>query len=294
MNFFNIVILGVGKMAKDCAAILLENGMRLHAVHETEKNEFSPLPGFCSRVKIAFQQPTANELTTYLSSLSEPTILFSINNNYLFPQSIVKKENLRIINFHNSLLPRYRGHGRVIPVWVIFNGESHHGVTWHLVDENTDTGNILCQRKFKVSNDDTALNIMMKAIGLGTKLFSECWKEFINPENKGHPQKRTSERVYGLKDIPNDGYLDISWDFDMMARFLRCLDYEPFSLFPLPQAKIGGKLYQIKKYQIIPKRSQGLKNKIQYKNDLNNEKEIDFVFPEGIIKLQVKERPRNG
>jgi phosphoribosylglycinamide formyltransferase-1 len=64
----------------------------------------------------------------------------------------------RIINLHPSLLPKYGGpgmYGARVHRAVIEAGETESGCTVHLVDEGTDTGPILLQKKVPVAPDDT-------------------------------------------------------------------------------------------------------------------------------------------
>ena len=97
--------MGFGKMPADCAAILLANNIDIQDIWETERSVFSPLQGFCKRYKISFKRPARNETTVLLESIKKPTVVLSINNNYIFPRDILRKKKLRVINFHNSLLP---------------------------------------------------------------------------------------------------------------------------------------------------------------------------------------------
>lgn len=85
MSFFKIIIMGFGKMPTDCAGILLTNNVPVHGIWETEKSEFSPLEGLSARLNIPFERPSRKEATALLDSLREPAVVFSINNNYLFP-----------------------------------------------------------------------------------------------------------------------------------------------------------------------------------------------------------------
>ena len=72
---------------------------------------------------------------------------------------ILKKYEGRIINLHPSLLPKYGGQGMYgsrVHEAVLAAGEKESGCTVHLVDEGTDTGQILLQRKVPVLEGDTA------------------------------------------------------------------------------------------------------------------------------------------
>lgn len=69
----------------------------------------------------------------------------------LIKEPILSLPQLGFINLHPSLLPNYRG---MAPQhWPIINGEREAGITVHYVDEGTDTGDIIIQRRFPL--DDT-------------------------------------------------------------------------------------------------------------------------------------------
>jgi methionyl-tRNA formyltransferase len=57
----------------------------------------------------------------------------------------------KLLNVHNSLLPRYRG---VRPVnWALKNGEAQHGVSLHVITAGIDEGAILDQEAFGIDPD---------------------------------------------------------------------------------------------------------------------------------------------
>ena len=61
------------------------------------------------------------------------------------------------INFHDGPLPEYAGLNT--PVWALLNGETQHGVTWHLMTREVDRGDILAQRRFDLTDSETALTL---------------------------------------------------------------------------------------------------------------------------------------
>jgi phosphoribosylglycinamide formyltransferase-1 len=72
---------------------------------------------------------------------------------------ILEEYRGRIINMHPSLLPKYGGQGMYgarVHKAVLAAEEKESGCTVHFVDEGTDTGPILLQRKVPVFKDDTA------------------------------------------------------------------------------------------------------------------------------------------
>ena len=89
------------------------------------------------------------------------------------PLQMIKLATHGGINYHPSLLPKYRG-GSAIN-WAIINGETETGVTIHFIDEGVDTGPILLQEKVDISPDDTVKSVYFdKLYPLGIKMIAEA------------------------------------------------------------------------------------------------------------------------
>ena len=77
------------------------------------------------------------------------------------------------INYHPSLLPKYRG-GSAIN-WAVISGEKETGVTIHQIDEGVDTGPIILQEKVEITPEDTVKSLYFeKLYPLGIKLVAEA------------------------------------------------------------------------------------------------------------------------
>lgn len=88
-------------------------------------------------------------------------ILVSMSFNQIFKPIILSK--YKIINCHAGKLPFYRG--RNILNWVLINDEKEFGITAHYVDEGVDTGDIIIQKTYPITNKDnyrTLLNVAYK------------------------------------------------------------------------------------------------------------------------------------
>ena len=69
----------------------------------------------------------------------------------LIKEPLLSIPKMGFVNLHPSLLPDYRG---MAPQhWPIINGEKEAGITVHYVDEGTDTGDIIVQRKIVLTDD---------------------------------------------------------------------------------------------------------------------------------------------
>jgi methionyl-tRNA formyltransferase len=80
-------------------------------------------------------------------------------------QSILKNELLSVpricvINRHNALLPKNRG--RITPFWVLYRNEKETGVSIHIVEEGIDSGDIIVQERYPVTENDTFNTLVEK------------------------------------------------------------------------------------------------------------------------------------
>jgi amino acid adenylation domain-containing protein len=97
------------------------------------------------------------------------------------------------INYHDSLLPKYAG--LYATFWAIVNDEKKHGITWHVVDEGIDTGNILTQAEVSIEQEDTSSSLNMKCYEVAIKAFSELLDNLDN-DNITPQEQNLAERSY--------------------------------------------------------------------------------------------------
>ena len=90
----------------------------------------------------------------------ECDLFVSMSFNQIFKSKLINIPKLKTINCHAGKLPFYRG--RNILNWVLINDENEFGITVHYVDEGIDTGDIILQRTYDITEKDdygTLLNI---------------------------------------------------------------------------------------------------------------------------------------
>lgn len=78
-------------------------------------------------------------------------VLVSNGCPILLPVSSLRKPNQLFLNVHPSLLPNNRG--RHPANGVLLHDDERAGATLHYMDDRADTGNIIFQKSFPVSND---------------------------------------------------------------------------------------------------------------------------------------------
>lgn len=90
-------------------------------------------------------------------------IFVSMSFNQIFREPLLSLPPLKAINCHAGKLPQYRG--RNILNWVLINDKKEFGITVHHIDKKIDTGNIILQKTFPITDNDdysTLLSIVHK------------------------------------------------------------------------------------------------------------------------------------
>jgi len=249
MEYDRVILIGSGKIAVDCLNILLEHTTRVLCM-EYARNPLSILETVCKGKGITYKHYTSRAgLTGYFLGTCEKTLVVSANNNYIFPKKVLENSKLKIINFHNALLPRHRG--RNAPTWAIYAMEERTGITWHEVNAGIDTGNIIIQKEVPIGHRTTALELVRECMVAGVDAFREIISPVLAGEYPSRPQTGPEEHeLHYSWEVPNNGYLDITWPIQKISAFLRSLDYGKAAVFPKPRMVVLGREYTISGYRI--------------------------------------------
>jgi methionyl-tRNA formyltransferase len=236
-----VVVIGNGKMALDCLKILMDKAVEVPLVVHAPIEESARLARFCERQGIPtlpIRDPGEREVVERVQEF-EPDIIFNINSFSILREPLLSLPPEGIMNFHNGPLPRYRGLN--IPSWVIINGESVHGVTWHFVEAAVDAGDIVTQRMFPLEGSETALGLTFKCILEGTDLFHEVAEAVIRGVVPRRPQGDGGS-YYSQRDVPYGGRVPFDLPFVELERLVRGLDFRPYpNPFVYPKTAYGGR-----------------------------------------------------
>lgn len=140
-----------------------------------------------------------SEFVKDMPSFSVDDIGISYDFGKIFPDSLL--QNLKIINIHFSLLPKYRG---AVPVEAaILNGDVTTGITFQWTDKVMDAGDIILQKEVEIKQEwtsgllqaymDSLLPEMLQSVFFGVSRELEstkqiggityCYKTLLNREN---------------------------------------------------------------------------------------------------------------
>lgn len=222
-----IVIIGQGKMALDCARLAAARAEpELVAVVCTDQAD-RRLTAFCHKESlpiVSAANPNDPEAVETVNQLA-PDFLLSVNNYRLLKQPLLQTARRGALNFHNGPLPRYAGVN--IPTWSIWHGEARHGVTWHHIDDGIDTGAIAAQTWFDLAAEETAASLTFRCITAGTELFPSILDD-LAADRVGRQAQDGARSYFAARDVPNGGFVELSWKASVLSRFLRAMDFAPF------------------------------------------------------------------
>lgn len=111
-----------------------------------------------------------NDVVSFISGF-KPKYLLATHFNQLIKPVLLNLPETECLNIHPSLLPAYKG---VDPVFFArLNDEKELGVTLHKMAESFDTGEILSQKRFIPSTEESVLSINAELFMEGAKLASQ-------------------------------------------------------------------------------------------------------------------------
>ena len=231
----NFIVLGTSEFTICCARGLMDSSAKVSALvsmpSESRPDNSADLAGFAEQNGISYEQVTdinAEDCLDLLRGYS-PDYLFST-----WPK-ILKTEALSVpryftVGSHPTELPHNRGRHPIH--WLISQGIRQSYLSFFRMDEGVDSGNILLQVPYEVSDKAVIgdLNALVnEAAYKGTKsLAAQLQKE---PDFPGEAQDQDKAN-YWRKRTPHDITLDLRMPSDAIFRTVR--SYSP----PYPCAKL--------------------------------------------------------
>jgi methionyl-tRNA formyltransferase len=146
------------------------------------------------------------------------SVLLSVNYIFIVDEDLLSIATDYAINFHGSLLPKYRG--RTPHVWAIINGEKETGITAHLMTGEVDNGPIIKQQVIKIEDSDTGFTILNK--------FNEAYPFLIDlvlddiKSDRIAPKSQMHEKAtFFGKRVPDDGEINWEWQKERIYNWVR-------------------------------------------------------------------------
>jgi methionyl-tRNA formyltransferase len=179
-----IVLLLTGELGINILSFLIEQGENIAGIVTIKNQQDSfnkKIRDLCLESSLLLKEIDGNEdISGFLKEMKADFIL-SVYWPYILKKEIIEMPKDGIINFHLSYIPYNRGSNPNI--WPIIDN-TPAGVTIHFIDEDIDSGAIVCQEKVEVEITDTAGTLFRKLIYQMTKMFKSEWSDIKNKKFK--------------------------------------------------------------------------------------------------------------
>ena len=173
-------------------------------------------------------------------------LFVSMSFNQIFKTTMINLPRFKTINCHAGKLPFYRG--RNILNWALINDEREFGITVHYLDEGIDTGDIILQETYPITDEDNYGTLLAKAYEGCADILYRAIKMIQNNEVKPIKQNDIDPvGIYCGMRQPGDEIIDWTQTSRELFNFIRALST------PGPQAVswISGRIIQINKAKMV-------------------------------------------
>ncbi len=217
-----VVILGYGELAQSIVLGVLRAKHQVVGVMRWEKQRPNPVSAFfrdffmpnnlltiikSNKIKeINAKNANSEQFIKQIKQLNPDVIIVSSWGEIL-KQEIIDLPKLACINCHPSLLPKHRGSNPYTSV--IMAGETVTGVTFHLMSEKIDAGEILMQAEVPVTLNDTGETLRNKCAFKA----KETVRLLLSSLEKGEliPVKQDEEKASYFNALSEDNAI-INWE----------------------------------------------------------------------------------
>ena len=105
-----------------------------------------------------------------------PELIIVAAYGKILPAAMLQLPKYGVINFHPSLLPKYRGSSPIQSA--LLNGDAVSGVSIIQMNEKMDSGNIIIQKEFEITKEDDYFSIADRSAMIGLGLIRETIDKF--------------------------------------------------------------------------------------------------------------------
>ncbi|MGI6787020.1 MAG: methionyl-tRNA formyltransferase [Acholeplasmataceae bacterium] len=172
----------------------------------------------------------------------KPDLIVTAAYGQILPRGLI--DNIRSINIHASLLPKYRGGAPIQKS--IMNLDKETGISIMNMEYKMDSGDVYYQKSIPIKDFDTTTTLTRKLSILG----SEMILEYLANQDKYPPVKQEESLVTFAYNITfNDQIIDWSLNCDQIEAHIRAMQDEPGAITYINNHIL--KIYEAKKSDII-------------------------------------------
>lgn len=221
-----IVFIGCVGFSSDCLKKLIEIKADIVGIVTKEASNFND--DFCDLKVIANQNNIhvkqvrdinhPNNISWILSQ--RPDILFCFGWSSLLKQDLLNVAQMGVVGYHPADLPNNKGRHPLI--WAKVLGLEESASTFFFMDESADGGDILSQKKFPISFEESALELYKKMTETALQQIEEFVPQLANGIYPKIPQDKTMGNEW-RKRGKQDGCIDFRMTTRDICNLVRAL-----------------------------------------------------------------------
>ena len=174
----------------------------------------------------------------------KPDLIVTAAYGQMLPRALL--DEIKAVNVHGSLLPKYRGGAPI--QYALFDGLKETGITIMYMAYQMDSGDIIKQEKIDIDPEDNYQSLSNKLSILGSQMILDVLGEYENKKIVSEPQDLSKVSfAYTLK--RNDERIDFNQTVQSILNRIRGLSLEPGAYAYLKKQLI--KFYRAKISDII-------------------------------------------
>lgn len=163
------------------------------------------------------------EINKWIKS-RKASCMIVVSFGFFFKESTLNIFSVGCFNFHNSLLPRWRGPSPI--QYAIMFGDKKTGVSVIKMDSKIDTGDIVCKIKIKVNFDDTAETLSEKLLKKSLKILKKIFFSNVLHNRISFEKQNDRFATYTSKLKKIDGL--INWNLSSIEINRRIKAFNPW------------------------------------------------------------------
>ena len=135
-----------------------------------QKENYTPVHEFAIKKKIGIRFPETLDTDEEINFIkkNKPDVVIVVAYGKIIPAKFLNIENVKFINIHASLLPKWRG---AAPIQrSIMNSEKETGISIMKMTSELDAGPYMLQEKIPIEKEDDYESLSNKLSNLGSKL----------------------------------------------------------------------------------------------------------------------------
>jgi len=208
--------------------------------------------------------------------------------SFMIPLEIIQKPEHGLINIHFSILPKLRGASPV--QHAILKGLEETGITYYLMDEKMDTGDILHQVIYKLDHTETTDVLYETLFKLASKNLPSVINDYISGKIRPTKQDHKEATYCNSKSKPDTTYIykedaKINWhsEASIIERQIRA--YYPWPVAWTTLGELENNLKLVSQIELKPSAYFNYRVKIMGVEQINGQIRIKNLQVEGKQKV---------